>query len=212
MAEKIEQKDPKEPKEPKEKKDKKSKDEDEGTKEKQPMTMKKVIILMSAAFISILVITVVALVLILKPEHTAPVTNDVPKETSKEEKKSEVKGTSNQGADEAGAAEGKRAFFYSIKPVFIVNLDSNRVKFLQIGVDIMAKKQETITKITDNLPIIKNELVTLFSNKGYEQVKTVDGREALRREALKIIKQVLEKETSGDSGIDDVLFTSFVMQ
>ncbi len=219
----VEKNDKKEKERPKEKAD------NDGAKEKQPMTMQKVIILMSASFLLILIITVVSLILVLRK---SPVTADTTVEQKDDKKQVETKKEVNNNtpsnkseskkdeavaatnSDELGdAANGKKpAIFYSIKPVFVVNLNSERVKFLQIGVDVMTRSQIVVAKITDNLPIIKNELITLFSNKSYDEVKTLDGREALRREALKVIKEVLEKETGSSAGVEDVLFTGFVMQ
>jgi flagellar FliL protein len=192
-------------------------EEKEEEKEKQPLTIKKVVILMSAGFAVILLITVVTLVLVLKKPSTNTAT--VTPEQTTEKKQDNTTKKSDDKKEESKEKEGetshsgkKTALFYTIKPVFIVNLNSNRVKFLQIGVDVMTHSQEVIVKLTDNLPLIKNELIILFSNRNHDEVKTLEGREALRREALKVIKNVIEKETGNSTGIEDVLFTGFVVQ
>ena len=209
--------------EQKEKSEKKDKDK-EKDKEKQPLTIKKVVILMSLSFLLIIIITIVSLVLILKDDPESNVEDQqIEQQVTKQDKvkasndnKSEEQATTDnsievQQSENDQTGLRKPAIFYSIKPVFVVNLNSSRVKFLQVRVDIMTRDQETVKKITDNLPLIKNELLILFSNKNHDEVKTLEGREALRRQALKIVRDVLNKET-GNAKIEDVLFTGFVMQ
>ena len=61
------------------------------------------------------------------------------------------------------------------------------------------------------MPAIRNNLVLLFSSQSYERVSTLEGKEALREEALGVVQEVLEQET-GDPGVEAVYFTSLVMQ
>lgn len=194
-------------------------DDSEETASKQPVTIKKVIIIMSVVFTVILTITVVTLVLILKkPVPKVALTTkaaQVEQKAAKEANK-QVDSQENSVATSANqqATEPKNpALFYTIKPVFIVNLNSKKVKFLQISVEVMTRKAEVINSLTNNLPLIKNELLILFSNKSYDEVKSLEGREALRREALTVIKNVLAKETGATNvAVEDVLFTGFVVQ
>jgi flagellar FliL protein len=65
--------------------------------------------------------------------------------------------------------------------------------------------------VTLHMPVIRNNLMLLFSNQTYDTVSTLEGKEALREEALEVIQQILEEET-GDPGVEAVYFTSFVMQ
>jgi flagellar FliL protein len=71
-----------------------------------------------------------------------------------------------------------------------------------------AKVKEDITK---HFPQVRNNLVLLLSAKTYEELNTVEGKAALRKQVLKEVQKVLEAET-GKEGIEDVYFTSFVMQ
>ena len=199
-------------------KDKKA-EEDNDKKEKQPLTVKKMAIIMSAAFALIMLITVISLILILKKSSPSTNTATTTVEQTTEKKQTDDTKATNQTEtkketkDHTVLPDGKKpAIFYNIKPVFIVNLNSGRVKFLQINVEVMTRTPDSIIKLTNNLPLIKNELLILFSNKNYDEVKTLEGRESLRREALKVIKNVLEKETEGSAEIEDVLFTGFVVQ
>ena len=61
------------------------------------------------------------------------------------------------------------------------------------------------------MPVIRNNLVMLFSSQTYKALMTVQGKEKLREQALREIQKVMEKET-GEKVVDNVYFTSFVMQ
>jgi len=75
----------------------------------------------------------------------------------------------------------------------------------------MSRHKEVEEQVKNHMPVIRNNLVLLFSSQTYDSVSTLEGKEALREEALTVIQKILEEET-GDPGIEAVYFTSFVMQ
>ncbi len=60
------------------------------------------------------------------------------------------------------------------------------------------------------MPLIRNNLLLLMSNRNYQSLMSREGKDKLREEALAEIRAVLKKQGGGD--IDDLLFTSFVVQ
>ena len=111
------------------------------------------------------------------------------------------------GEGEAGAA----AAYYAIDPPLVVNFeDGSAVRFLQISMALMAHDQKAIDSVQKNIPLIRNNLLLLMSNRNYQTLMSREGKEKLRQEALAEVRAVQKKE--GGSDIDDVLFTSFVVQ
>jgi flagellar FliL protein len=116
----------------------------------------------------------------------------------------------------AGAAEGeggspKSAVFYAIDPPLVVNFeDSSAVRFLQITMEVQGRDQKVIDSVQKNIPVIRNNLLLLMSNRDYQSLMSREGKEKLRQEALAEVKAVQKKLGGGD--IDDLLFTSFVVQ
>ncbi len=114
----------------------------------------------------------------------------------------------------AGHAEeggGKAAVYFPIDPPLVVNFeDGSVVRFLQITMEVMAHDQKVIESVQKNMPLIRNNLLLLMSNRNYQSLMSRDGKEKLRAEALAEIRGVQKKQGGGD--IDDVLFTSFVVQ
>jgi flagellar FliL protein len=111
--------------------------------------------------------------------------------------------------EEGGA--GKAAVYYAIDPPLVVNFeDGSAVRFLQITMEIMAHDQKAIESVQKNIPLIRNNLLLLMSNRNYQSLMSREGKEKMRQEALTEIRAVQKKE--GGLDIDDVLFTSFVVQ
>jgi flagellar FliL protein len=73
----------------------------------------------------------------------------------------------------------------------------------------MAKDQKAIDGVTRNVPLIRNNLLLLMSNRDYQSLMSREGKEKLRQEALAEVKSSLAKQ--GAAPIDDLLFTSFVV-
>lgn len=120
----------------------------------------------------------------------------------------------------AGAkAKGKSAkaeqlvpIYWGLEPAFVVNYqDSQVLRFLQVGVQVMAYDQETIDLLKANEPLVRNALLMLFSDQQYETLITREGKDKLREAALAELRKIVD-EHSGKSGPQSVYFTSFVMQ
>jgi flagellar FliL protein len=101
--------------------------------------------------------------------------------------------------------------FYAIDPPLVVNFeDGSAVRFLQISMEVMAKDQKAIDSVQKNMPLIRNNLLLLMSNRDYQSMMSREGKEKLRAEALAEIRAVQKKQ--GGEDVDDLLFTSFVVQ
>ena len=129
------------------------------------------------------------------------------------DKKEEVARNETHGDDASAAnAARSRALYIPLDPPFVVNLDDNgTLRFMQINVSIMARRKEVIEEIGANTPRIKNDLLMLFARQKYSELALVDERERLRQEALKLVQDVMQ-EISGTGGVEELFFTSFVVQ
>jgi flagellar basal body-associated protein FliL len=112
---------------------------------------------------------------------------------------------------EHGEGEGKASLFYPIDPPLVVNFeDGSAVRFLQISMEVMGKDQKGIDSVQKNMPLIRNNLLLLMSNRDYQSLMSREGKDKLRQEALAEIRAVQKKQ--GGADVEDLLFTSFVVQ
>ncbi len=116
---------------------------------------------------------------------------------------------SKDGEETATAGE---AYYFSLDPPFIVNFTGkSRARFLQVSIEGMTRDATVKESITKHFPQVRNNLVLLLSSKTYDELNTPEGKKSLRKQVLKEVQKVLEAE-NGKGEIEDVYFTSFVMQ
>src|ERR1700685_1288480 len=72
---------------------------------------------------------------------------------------------------------GKTAVYYAIDPPLVVNFeDGSVVRFLQITMEVMAHDQKVIDSVQKNIPLIRNNLLLLMSNRNYQSLMSRDGK------------------------------------
>ena len=104
------------------------------------------------------------------------------------------------------------AMYYAFDPPFIVNFDDDQaVRFLQLQMQALAREQAVLDALKLHEPLVRNNLLMLMNGRDYKSLMDRDGKEKLRQECLKEIQRILTKET-GKPGVEDLLFTSFVVQ
>lgn len=111
-----------------------------------------------------------------------------------------------------GGDGGDGPKYLKLHPAFTVNLAAGeRPRFMRVETQIMSRDQLKLDAAKDHMPALRHELILLFSENSAQTMKSIEGKERLRREALKAINTVLEKET-GETPIEAVYFTSLVVQ
>lgn len=104
------------------------------------------------------------------------------------------------------------AIYFDIKPPIVVNYDwRGRKRYVQISAAIMTRKPEVIEALTKHMPLVRNELVMVFGGADFEGLRTQEGKEALREKAKDKLESIVSDEL-GYPGVEQLLFTNFVMQ
>ncbi len=115
-------------------------------------------------------------------------------------------------AEEEAPPPAAPAIYYPIKPAIVVNFQvRGRQRFLQAELTLMTREDDVVAEIETHLPMIRNSLVLLIGGQVYSEIQTAEGKELLRQHCLQELQSLLEKEI-GKPGIEQVLFTNFVMQ
>jgi len=121
-------------------------------------------------------------------------------------------GSESDGSGGGGDAAQGEAKYVKLGDSFVVNfLAGDQIRYLQVTIEVMTHDPNTPGAIETHLPVIRNNLVMLFSGLDYKTLSSVEGKQKIREEALHEVQKILKKRTGGGS-IDDLYFTSFVMQ
>ncbi|HTV78772.1 MAG TPA: flagellar basal body-associated FliL family protein [Steroidobacteraceae bacterium] len=103
--------------------------------------------------------------------------------------------------------------YVALDPPFVANFQGDQqVRFLQVTAQIMTHDAKTVEALKAADPIIRNDLLLLFSNQKASDLATNDGKEKLRAAALEAVRKVLAANEGKPEKVDAVLFTTFVMQ
>ncbi len=114
--------------------------------------------------------------------------------------------------DEESTEEVEEVSYWPLEPAFVLNFEGkSKARFMQIGLEASMTSEKSYAAVKKHLPVIRNEIVLLLSGQKYEEMVTPDGKEQLRAELIETINNIL-KQHKAKKGIDNIYFTSFVMQ
>ena len=101
--------------------------------------------------------------------------------------------------------------YFPLAPAFVVNYEhEGKVRYVQMELQIMSYQQEALDKVEANMPAVRNSLIMLFGSQSFDELRTVEGKEKLRKAVKDNIHSVVRMK--GDAKVEDVFFTAFVMQ
>ncbi len=106
------------------------------------------------------------------------------------------------------------AIYYAIQEPFTINFlnqSQQKARYLQIRVALKSSNADSIASAEENLPMLQDALLDLFSAQTYADMLSTEGRIALQQTALDTVKSILNEETGNDE-IDAIYFTSFILQ
>lgn len=104
------------------------------------------------------------------------------------------------------------AIYEAMAPAFVVNYNANgRQRYMQVSMTLQARNQADLDALKVHMPVIRNNLVMLFSGQTFDSLATPVGQEMLRQKATASVQEVAQKEL-GKVVVDQVLFTNFVLQ
>lgn len=114
--------------------------------------------------------------------------------------------------EEPKEGEAPKVAYIDLVPSLVGNYGSGpRLKYYKADISLRVSGPEAEEKVTRHEPLIRNQLVMLFSQQTDESLGSSDSKEKLRQEALKQVQQVLHSE-EGKPLVDDLLFNNLIVQ
>ena len=102
--------------------------------------------------------------------------------------------------------------YLAFDPPLVASLDDNgTIRFLQVTVELMARDEKVIAAVGAHMPVIRNNLLMMFGGQSVSSLTNRDEKEALRKQALAEVQKIMKANT-GEPGVEDLYFTSFVVQ
>ena len=114
----------------------------------------------------------------------------------------------------ADTAEGGsvKPIYYALVPALVGNYGaSGKLKYYKADVALRVGNPVDEERVRHHEPLIRNQLVMLFSQQTEQSLGSVEAKEALRQEALRQVQAVLSQE-EGRPLVDDLLFNNLIIQ
>ncbi|MFT5707035.1 MAG: flagellar FliL protein [Oceanospirillaceae bacterium] len=99
------------------------------------------------------------------------------------------------------------------RPMFVSTLisDDERTHYLQAYIVAKSRDPKVGLELEKHMPLIVSRLNTMFSTQEFAKLSTIEGKQKLRGDATKLLQKII-KQQIGIPGVEEVLFTNFVMQ
>ena len=118
-------------------------------------------------------------------------------------------------AQEEAKEEGPpKAAYVSLTPPFVGNyaLDGGpKLRVYKADIALRVTGPEAQAAVKRNDPLIRNQLVALFTQQTVDTMSSAEAKEKIRQEALKQVQQVMTDE-EGKPVVEDLLFNNFIVQ
>ena len=145
-------------------------------------------------------------------EEKDPDAKEGGKESEQDNEKDKAEGEGEGEEDTNPDGTPRVALYMDIEQPFVVNFqDEGQLRYLQITISVMTKNPKVIEEMKRHMPLIRNNLVMLFSGQTREGIISREGKEKIRKDAEAEVQKIL-KEQTGNPGVKALYFTSFVMQ
>lgn len=126
----------------------------------------------------------------------------------------------------AGGGGGSSPFIPMTPPIIVNIMDGQRVRHMQVIIELKVSKLEHAAIVEQHKGPIRHELILLLSSQDTASISSAQGKEALRKESLQVVQNVLQKvlgkakkennESEGENKADPIVealyFTNFIIQ
>ncbi|GFD73214.1 flagellar basal body-associated protein FliL [Alteromonas marina] len=115
----------------------------------------------------------------------------------------------------AAVAQDKSNFAYlSLEPEIVTNYISDsaqKLGYVRVSVELMINDVSQLEIAEHHLPLLRSTAIEIFGQQPAEKVKSLTGREDIRRAILKALQEHMVQETGGEV-VKNVIFTKYLYQ
>lgn len=121
-------------------------------------------------------------------------------------------GGQHQAAGEDSDTIDKSEPIYISFEKFTVNFGGRQAShFMQVEIQAMTHDSSIEAEVAKHMPVIRNRIILILSSQTLESVTSLEGKDNLREQILVAMQEILQQR-SKKTGIEEIYFTSFVMQ
>ena len=117
-------------------------------------------------------------------------------------------------AQDAGEQTGPQYVYIALDPDIVTNYagdNSKKLGYLRMTIEIMLDNPTFIVDVEHHMPLLRATAIEVVGSQNEQQVKSLTGREEMRRSILKNFRDILVRET-GNEIVKDIIFTKYLRQ
>lgn len=117
-------------------------------------------------------------------------------------------------AQDAGEQTGPQYVYIALEPDIVTNYagdNSKKLGYLRMTIEIMLDNPTFIVDVEHHMPLLRATAIEVVGAQNEQQVKSLTGREEMRRSILKNFRDLLVRET-GNEIVKDIIFTKYLRQ
>jgi flagellar FliL protein len=115
-------------------------------------------------------------------------------------------------SEQVEEAEPIEYFYFDIEKPFIVQFPKGAgARLLQVSISIQVTNEAFIEDLKKHQPMLRNNLLMIINDSKPGELKTSQGKEALKNKMLEEVNSIMSKMGNEDK-IENLFFTSLVMQ
>jgi flagellar FliL protein len=106
----------------------------------------------------------------------------------------------------------KNYAYFSLEPEVVTNYlgsSARKLGFVRVTIELMLEDSDFLEAAEHHSPLMRAATIEVFGSQPEEKVKSLTGREDIRRICLEKLKELMLRET-GSEMIKDVIFTKYL--
>lgn len=111
--------------------------------------------------------------------------------------------------------EAPRQAYFAFDPDITTNFvkvgDTRRLGYLRVSIEAATRSVDDLSLIEHHAPLLRDAFIQIFGQAQEGKVRSLTGREELRKECLERAQELLSRET-GREVIKDIIFTTYLYQ
>jgi flagellar FliL protein len=114
----------------------------------------------------------------------------------------------------AQEAPKKNFAYFSLEPDIVTNYlgtSARKLGYVRVTVELMLEDVAHLSAAEHHSPLLRAATIDIFGRQPEEKVKSLTGREDIRRVCLEQLRELMKRET-GNEMIKDVIFTKYLYQ
>lgn len=111
-------------------------------------------------------------------------------------------------------AQASDTAYFGLEPDIVTNYisaNSNKIGYVRVTIELMLDSAKHLEAAEHHAPLLRATTINIFGRQTEEQVKSLTGREDIRRACLDELRKLMKAET-GSEMIKDVIFTKYLYQ